>query len=64
MHKPYKHAIAKRVVIKADLRLNRVTEEYLCSPEANTYGIDFTRYTSGYVQIHSQKIKNEFYIDR
>lgn len=26
------------------LRLDRVTEEYLCSPEANTYGIDFTRF--------------------
>ena len=25
-------------------RLNRVTEDYLCPPEANVYGIDFTRY--------------------
>ena len=24
-------------------RLNRVTEDYLCPPEANVYGIDFTR---------------------
>ena len=26
------------------LRLNRVTEDYLCPPEANVYGIDFTRF--------------------
>ena len=25
-------------------RLNRVTEDYLCPPEANVYGIDFTRF--------------------
>lgn len=33
-------------VISADhvLRLNRVTEDYLCPPEANIYGIDFTRF--------------------
>ena len=26
------------------LRLARVTEDYLCPPEANVYGIDFTRF--------------------
>ncbi|ESO95483.1 hypothetical protein LOTGIDRAFT_117117 [Lottia gigantea] len=26
------------------LRLNSVTEKYLCPPEANVYGIDFTRF--------------------
>lgn len=26
------------------LRLNKVTESYLCKPEANIYGIDFTRF--------------------
>lgn len=26
------------------LRLNKITEHYLCSPEANIYGIDFTRF--------------------
>lgn len=26
------------------LRLNSITETYLCSPEANIYDIDFTRY--------------------
>jgi hypothetical protein len=27
------------------LRLNKITENYLCPAEANTYGIDFTRYS-------------------
>ncbi|XP_047470530.1 protein unc-119 homolog B-like [Penaeus chinensis] len=26
------------------LRLNKITENYLCSPEANVYDIDFTRF--------------------
>jgi len=26
------------------LRLDRITEDYLCAPEANTFGIDFTRF--------------------
>lgn len=26
------------------LRLDRVTEDYLCSPEANVYNLDFTRF--------------------
>lgn len=26
------------------LRLNKITEKYLCPPEANIYGIDFTRF--------------------
>jgi len=26
------------------LRLDRITEDYLCPPEANTFGIDFTRF--------------------
>ena len=26
------------------LRLNRITEGYLCSPKANIYNIDFTRF--------------------
>lgn len=26
------------------LRLNRTTDTYLCSPDANSYGIDFTRF--------------------
>jgi hypothetical protein len=28
------------------LRLNKITENYLCPPEANVYGIDFTRFNS------------------
>jgi len=34
----------KSISPKDVLRLGRVTEEYLCSPEANTFGIDFTRF--------------------
>ena len=26
------------------LALNKITDTYLCSPEANTFGIDFTRF--------------------
>ena len=26
------------------LKLNKITENYLCSPQANIYGIDFTRF--------------------
>jgi len=38
--------LSKMSVISAEhvLRLNRVTEDYLCPPEANVYGIDFTRF--------------------
>lgn len=38
--------LMKKDVICPDdvLRLNRVTEDYLCPPEANIYGIDFTRF--------------------
>ncbi|XP_041348631.1 protein unc-119 homolog B-like isoform X2 [Gigantopelta aegis] len=38
--------LLKKAVITPDdvLRLPRATEKYLCSPEANIYGIDFTRF--------------------
>ncbi|XP_046385781.1 protein unc-119 homolog B isoform X2 [Ischnura elegans] len=37
--------ILKEIVTPEDvLRLPRVTENYLCSPEANVYDIDFTRF--------------------
>ncbi|KFM68352.1 Protein unc-119-like protein, partial [Stegodyphus mimosarum] len=37
--------LQKDVITPDDvLRLNRVTENYLCSPEANVYDIDFTRF--------------------
>ena len=32
------------IVTTCYIRLNRVTEDYLCPPEANVYGIDFTRF--------------------
>ena len=32
-------------------RLNRVTEDYLCPPEANVYGIDFTRYKMIFINL-------------
>ena len=33
-----------RIPPEAVLKLNRITETYLCKPEANVYGIDFTRF--------------------
>lgn len=38
--------LAKKDLITPDdvLRLNKITEDYLCPPEANIYGIDFTRF--------------------
>ncbi|KAF8764520.1 protein unc-119 homolog B-like [Argiope bruennichi] len=37
--------LQKDVITPDDvLRLNKVTENYLCSPEANVYDIDFTRF--------------------
>nr|XP_053646146.1 protein unc-119 homolog B-like isoform X1 [Cherax quadricarinatus] len=38
-------ALMKSVISPEDvLRLNKITENYLCSPEANVYDIDFTRF--------------------
>ncbi|XP_046548915.1 protein unc-119 homolog B-like isoform X2 [Haliotis rubra] len=38
--------LLKRDVVTPDdvLRLSKTTEKYLCPPEANVYGIDFTRF--------------------
>ncbi|KAK3084803.1 hypothetical protein FSP39_019341 [Pinctada imbricata] len=37
--------LRKDVVAPEDvLRLNKITDKYLCPPEANVYGIDFTRF--------------------
>ncbi|GBN36199.1 Protein unc-119 B [Araneus ventricosus] len=37
--------LQKDVITPDDvLRLNKITENYLCSPEANVYDIDFTRF--------------------
>ena len=37
--------MAQEAVAPEDvLRLERVTEQYLCEPEANVYGLDFTRF--------------------
>jgi hypothetical protein len=37
--------LSKEVITPEDvLRLNKITENYLCPPEANVFGIDFTRY--------------------
>ena len=34
----------KEIISPEDvLRLNKITENYLCPTEANTFGIDFTR---------------------
>jgi hypothetical protein len=36
--------LGKEVITPEDvLRLNKITENYLCPPEANVYGIDFTK---------------------
>ncbi|CAG2059948.1 unnamed protein product, partial [Timema podura] len=39
-------ALVKKGFVSPDdvLRLPRITENYLCSPEANIYDIDFTRF--------------------
>ena len=40
-----KDLLAKDYVSPDDvLALNKITEAYLCSPDANVYGIDFTRF--------------------
>ena len=40
-----KELLAKEAVTPDDvLGLNKITETYLCPPDANVYGIDFTRF--------------------
>ena len=45
-----KHPVEKDLVSKSKitpedvLALNEITDTYLCSPDANVYGIDFTRF--------------------
>ena len=48
--------LSKDVITPEDvLRLNKITENYLCPPEANIFGIDFTRYKATHFlrNIHS-----------
>ncbi|XP_060580916.1 protein unc-119 homolog B-like [Ruditapes philippinarum] len=51
LRKEQKDPVTEEELMKKDticpddvLRLNRITEDYLCPPEANIYGIDFTRF--------------------
>lgn len=40
-----KELLAKDCITPDDvLGLNKITDTYLCSPDANTFGIDFTRF--------------------
>lgn len=40
-----KDLLAKASIVPEDvLGLSKITENYLCSPDANTFGIDFTRF--------------------
>ena len=40
-----KELLSKNHISPEDvLALNKITETYLCSPDANTFGIDFTRF--------------------
>lgn len=36
--------ITNKITPEDVLRLDRITDKYLCSPEANVYDIDFTRF--------------------
>lgn len=43
--KPIETTESKKIITPDDvLRLNKITDTYLCSPDANIYNIDFTKF--------------------
>lgn len=60
--------VSSEITPEEVLRLDRITDTYLCSPEANVYEIDFTRFKirdleSGTVLFEIAKPPTDFGVD-